>query len=247
MELFKSAIDDICGNRPLIKLYLSGEPLLHEGLFEMIEHAAAKGCRTMLHTNATMLTKEKAERILSSSLTFLCFSFDGCSPAVYERLRPPSNFEHVKSNILQYLSLRRQRGGAGPRTTIEIIRMDETADKLDAFVSEWRGRGADDVHVARYTTWHGLVTDRGTSRPAGSAGYKPCAAPFSHGCILADGTVVPCCLDVNAQMPLGNIAAGGFREIWSGKECRQLRLQMLTGALEPGGLCDRCDNTSRDA
>ena len=69
------------------------------------------------------------------------------------------------------------------------------------------------------------------SKPAEGAGYNPCAAPFSHGCILADGTVVPCCLDVNGRMPLGNIAAGGFREIWSGNEYRQLRLQMLTGTL----------------
>jgi MoaA/NifB/PqqE/SkfB family radical SAM enzyme len=246
VEVFKCAIDDICENRPLVKLYLSGEPLLHQGLFEMIEHAGGKGCRTMLHTNATTLTKEMAERVLSSSLTFLCFSFDGCSPAVYEKLRPPSQFEHVKSNILQYLSLRRQRGGAGPRTTIEIIHMGETADKIDAFVKEWRNRGVDDVHVAKYTTWHGLVNDRRVGKAAEGAGYKPCAAPFSHGCILADGTVVPCCLDVNGRMPLGNIAAGGFRRIWSSNEYRQLRLQMLTGALEPGGICDRCDNTSRN-
>ncbi len=247
VEVFRRTIDDICENRPLVKLYLSGEPLLHQGLVEMIEYAGGKGCRTMLHTNATTLTEEMAERVLSSSLTFLCFSFDGCSPAVYERLRPPSQFEHVKSNILQYLSLRRQRGGGGPRTTIEIIRMGETADMIDAFVNEWRSRGVDDVHVAKYTTWHGLVNDRRVGKPAGSTGYKPCAAPFSHGCILADGTVVPCCLDVNGRMPLGNIAAGGFRQIWSGNEYRQLRLQMLTGALEPGGLCDRCDNTSREA
>lgn len=245
VEVFRSAIDDICENRPLIKLYLSGEPLLHQGLFEMIEYAGGRGCRTMLHTNATILTKEMAERVLSSPLTFLCFSFDGCSPEVYERLRPPSRFEHVQSNILQYLSLRRQRGGAGPRTTIEIIRMGETADRIDAFVQEWTGKGVDDVHVARYTTWHGLMNDRRVKKPAASMGYKPCAAPFSHGCILADGTVVPCCLDVNARMPLGNIATGGFRQIWSGNEYRQLRLQMLTGGLEPGGICDRCDNTSR--
>ncbi len=246
VEVFKSAIDDICENRPLVKLYLSGEPLLHHGLFEMIEYAGGRGCRTMLHTNATILTKEMAERVLSSPLTFLCFSFDGCSPEVYERLRPPSDFKHVKSNILQYLSLRRQRGGAGPRTTIEIIRMGETADRIDAFVQEWTGKGVDDVHVARYTTWHGLMNDRRVEKPAVSMGYKPCAAPFSHGCILADGTVVPCCLDVNARMPLGNIATGGFRQIWSGNEYRQLRLQMLTGALEPGGICDRCDNIARE-
>lgn len=246
IDVFRRAIDDICANRPLIKLYLSGEPLLHEGLFEMIEYAGSKGCTTMVHTNATTLTAKTAERILSSSLTFLCFSFDGCSAAVYECLRPSANFEHVKSNIERYLSLRRERGGAGPRTTIEIIRMGETAERLDGFADEWRGRGVDEVHVAEYTIWHGLVDDRRVEKPASPSRYKPCTAPFSHGCILADGTVVPCCLDVNARMPLGNIERGGFRAIWSGNEYRQLRLQMLTGVFESGGICGRCDNLSRD-
>lgn len=246
LDVFRGAIDDICENRPLVKLYLSGEPLLHQDLFKMIEYAEARGCRTMLHTNATILTGKMAERVLSSSLDFLCFSFDGCSPEVYEKLRPPSQFEHVKSNIERYLSLRRQHGGQGPRTTIEIIHMDETADKIDAFATEWRGKGVDDVHVAQYTTWHGLVNDRRVEKPVSSPRYKPCAAPFHHGCILADGTAVPCCLDVNGRIPLGNIATGSFREIWSGNEYRQLRLQMLSGALEPGSLCDRCDNTSRE-
>ncbi|HSW01744.1 MAG TPA: radical SAM protein [Sedimentisphaerales bacterium] len=247
VDVFCGAIDDICENRPLVKLYLSGEPLLHQGLFEMIEYAGTRGCRTMLHTNATVLTKEMAERVLGSSLGFLCFSFDGCSPEVYEKLRPPSQFGHVKFNIERYLSLSRQQGGEGPRTTIEIIRMGETADKIDAFVKEWRGMGVDDVRVVQFTTWHGLVNDRRVEKPVRSSGYKPCAAPFSHGCILADGTVVPCCLDVNGRMPMGSLATDRFREIWSGNEFRQLRLQMLTGALETGGLCDRCDNTSREA
>ena len=246
-ETFKAIADDVCANRPLIKLYLSGEPLLHEGLFAMIEYAGSKGCRTMVHTNATLLTRETAERMLSSSLTFLCFSFDGCSAEVYERLRPPSQFEQVKSNILQYLALRRERGGAGPRTRIEIIRMGETAEMLDGFASEWQGSGVDDVHIAEYTTWHGLVPDRRVETSTGPAGYKPCAAPFSHGCILADGTVVPCCLDVNGRMPMGNIATSGFQEIWAGNEYRQLRLQMLTGTFLPDSICDRCDNIVRNA
>jgi len=246
VEVFRSVIDDVCGNQPLIKLYLSGEPLFHEGLFEMIEYAGARGCRTMIHTNATVLTEEIAERILSSALTFLCFSFDGCSAAVYERLRPPARFEHVKSNITQYLARRRERDGVGPRTTIEIIRMDETANLLDGFVEEWRGRGVDDVHIREFTTWHGLVEDRRVETKDGPPGYKPCAAPFSHGCILADGTVVPCCLDVNGRMPLGNVEVNPFHEIWADSGYRQLRLEMLSGTFGPGGICGRCDNTARE-
>jgi MoaA/NifB/PqqE/SkfB family radical SAM enzyme len=246
-DTFRRIIDDICGNRPLIKLYLSGEPLLHEGLFDMIEYAGAKGCRTMIHTNATLLTPVIAERILASSLTLLSFSFDGCSPQVYEHLRPPAKFGEVESNILGYLDLRRQRGGIGPRTTVEIIRMKDTNDLLAAFIERWEADGVDEVHVADCLTWHGLVSDRRVEGPPADPAYKPCAAPFRHGCILSDGTVVPCCLDVNGEIPLGNVAQQDFPTIWADNDYRHLRLAMLTGTFPPDPICTRCDNIFRGA
>ncbi|OHB63556.1 MAG: hypothetical protein A2Y76_02505, partial [Planctomycetes bacterium RBG_13_60_9] len=232
MEAFTDIVDAVCENHPLIKLYLSGEPLLHEGLFEMIDYAGARGCRTMIHTNAAALTRDMSEKILSSSLSFLSFSFDGCAPQVYEHLRPPAKFEQVRSNIRQHLDLRRQRGG-GPRTTVEIIRMRDTDGLIQPFVEEWMASGVDDVCIVDYLTWHGLVDDRRAGGDPQSQRYKPCAAPFQHGCILSDGTVVPCCLDINGTMPLGNVAQSSFTEIWSASEFRQFRLEMLTATFSP--------------
>ena len=235
-------------NRPLIKLYLSGEPLLHEGLFAMIEYAGSKGCRTMVHTNATLLTRETAERMLSSSLTFLCFSFDGCSAEVYERLRPPSQFEQVKSNILQYLALRRERGGAGPRTRIEIIRMGETAEMLDGFASEWQGSGVDDVHIAEYTTWHGLVPDRCASRP-------PRVRPATNPVRLRSRTAAfwrmgPSSRAASTSMaacPWGTSQPADSRKSGPAVNTGSCGLQMLTGTFPPDSICDRCDNIVRNA
>jgi MoaA/NifB/PqqE/SkfB family radical SAM enzyme len=243
--LFKRIVDDVCENRPLIKLYISGEPLLHESLFEMIDHAGARACQTMIHTNAVGLTQEMSERLLASSLTFLSFSFDGGSPEVYERLRPPAKFEQVRSNIRRYLDLRRQRGH-GPHTTIEIIRMRDTDSLLQPFVEAWMASGADDVHIAPYLTWHGLADDRHVEARPQSPRFKPCAAPFHHGCILSDGTAVPCCLDVNGAIPLGDVTKSRFREIWFGNDYRRLRLQMLTATFPTDCICERCDNTVRE-
>lgn len=246
LDLFQRVIDEVCGNHPLIKLYMSGEPLLHERLFDMIAYADRQGCRTMIHTNATRLTEEMSARLLASPLTYLSFSFDGCSAAVYERLRPPAKFEEVRARIRRYLSLKRRSSG-GPHTSIEIIRMQDTQDHLDAFIRQWQASGIDEVHVVDCMTWLGCVKDRRVERPSDDAGYKPCAAPFRHGCILSDGTVVACCLDVNGRMPLGNVSEDSFRTIWTGKPYRQLRLAMLTGAFPPGSLCTGCCNTVRPA
>jgi hypothetical protein len=244
LELFRRIVDDLCEDRPLLKLYVSGEPLLHEGLFEMIDYAGARACRTMIHTNAVGLTSQIAERLLASSLTFLSFSFDGVSPEIYERLRPPARFEQVRSNIRGYLDLRRQRGG-GPHTTVEVIQMRDTEGLICAFVKEWMATGADDVRIVPYLTWHGLADDQRVAGQPPATGYKPCAAPFQHGCLLSDGTAVPCCLDVNGRIPLGDITRNRFREIWSGNDYRRLRLQMLTGTFPADTICARCDNIVR--
>jgi len=245
IDTFKRIVDDVSENRPLLKLYLSGEPLLHASLFEMIDYAGTKACLTMIHTNAVGLTPATSERILASPLTFLSFSFDGGSAEIYERLRPPARFEEVRSHIRQYLDLRRQRGG-GPHTTIEIIRMRDTERLIPRFVEEWKTSGVDEVRVVPYLTWHGLVDDRHVESPPPSSRFKPCAAPFQHGCILSDGTAVACCLDVNGVMPLGHATKNRFREIWSGNDYRRLRLQMLTATFPPDCICERCDNTIRE-
>lgn len=245
MDMFRRIVDQVYEDHPLLKLYMSGEPLLHDRLFDMIDYAALAGCRTMIHTNATLLTQSTSERLLASPLTFLSFSFDGCTPGVYERLRPPAKFDQVRANIMAYLQLR-GRTGPGPRTAIEILRMKDTEPFLDDFVREWADTGVDDVHIADYMMWHGSVEDRRVEGPSTEARYNPCAAPFRHGCILSDGTVVPCCMDVDGHMRLGNIRASRFRDIWSANDYRQLRLQILTGTVPPGSICDGCCNTFRD-
>ena len=242
IETFKGIIDGVCENHPQIKLYLSGEPLLHDNLFDMIEYASAKRCQTEIHTNATLLTEEISKRLLSSSLTFITFSFDGCSPEIYEQLRPPAKFEKVKSNIKRYLDLRRKGGGCGPHTTVEIIRMKDTKSQIQEFVGEWKTSGVDSVNITDYMTWLGSVNDsRVENFP--NHGYRPCGEPFNHGCILSDGTVVPCCMDVNGKMPLGNINEASFREIWLGDEYSRLRAQMLANSIPMGSICDGCYRT----
>jgi len=246
IDLFRRVIDDICGNRPLVKLYLSGEPLLHERLFDMIDYAVSNGCRTMLHTNATILGETMAKRILASSLSFLSFSFDGCTPEVYEKLRPPARYEQVRSNILRYLELCGSNGSRGPHTSVEIIRMQETEPFIEAFVKEWRAQGVDEVRVVEYMMWHDTIEDRRVEQATDGTAYNPCAAPFQHGCILSDGTVVPCCMDVDGHMPLGSVCEAPFHDIWVNNAYRQLRLKMLTGGMPSGSICDGCCNILRE-
>ena len=52
---------------------MSGESMLHPKLFEIIEYVKEVGCTSMLHTNGTLLTKDKSTKLVNSSLDYLSF------------------------------------------------------------------------------------------------------------------------------------------------------------------------------
>ena len=101
----------------------------------------------------------------------------------------------------------------------------------------------DRVNVTEYLTWLDAVEDRRVESHWGHTEYRPCAAPFRHGCILSDGTVVPCCMDLNRRMPLGNVILSQFKTILDGNNYRQLRMQMLMENIPADAICHGCRNT----
>ena len=62
--------------------------------------------------------------------------------------------------------------------------------------------------------------------------------------ILCDGTVVPCCLDHEGDVPLGNLFTQSLEEILAGERARAIREGFSRRrAVEP--LCRRCGYSRR--
>jgi len=245
LRVFTKLIDQIKVNRPLIKLYMSGEPLLHGDLLEIISYAAKSGCRTMIHTNATLLTNKMSEKLLRSGLTYLSFSFDGCDKKTYESLRIGASFESVKSNIETFLEMKDRLKNRLPVTSIEIIKLKQTAGNLDGFLSFWKAKGADSLSIREGMTWIGSVPDyRSDDIFVQTLGLKPCHFPFLHSAVLSNGDVVPCCLDVNGVFPLGNICEDSFWSIWKGRKYKKLRIAQLNRKIPHDWICFGCEEMS---
>ena len=71
-----------------------------------------------------------------------------------------------------------------------------------------------------------------------------CHALTSHIAIHADGTVVPCCLDKEARINLGNIYETPFAKILASPRLQAMKAGFATGDLCES-LCQRCDFISR--
>ncbi len=73
----KHLIDDLAHFGVPVILFSGGEPLLREDLEELIEYAVKKGIRTVISSNGTLITKEKAKTFADVSLSYIGVSLDG--------------------------------------------------------------------------------------------------------------------------------------------------------------------------
>ncbi len=71
-----------------------------------------------------------------------------------------------------------------------------------------------------------------------------CYGLSSHFGILADGTVVPCCLDKEASIPLGNIQQKNITEILNSPRAQNILLGFKQNKLHED-LCQRCQYIER--
>jgi radical SAM protein with 4Fe4S-binding SPASM domain len=206
-------------------LHWFGEPLMNPAIFELIAKAKTKVPNLGISTNATLLTPERAERLLDTELDTIIIALDGATPETYEKIRKSDRFsyESVRRNAEYFIAARSRRGQRTPHIILSIIEMKENAGETEAFVRLWRELGADEVSVKAMTRWgdqddtfKDLATEQRRSVLAQPRNH-PCTNFWTSMTITWDGRVVPCCYDYDAKMTLGDLKTQTLEEIWNGE------------------------------
>lgn len=239
MKAFARIIDQIYMVKPRVVLHVAGEPMLNNNLYDMIKYAKNKGCSVGMNTNATLLTKEMSIKILESKLDSISFSFDGLTAEVYEKIRVGGRFDLIKSQIEAFLNLVQEKQNSDLFTQIQIIVTKGTREQLFDFFTYWLGKKIDQVAFKFPGNWLGLV-DIMPKDHQKSFGHRFCRDIFHKCTILADGTVVPCCSDIEGRLPLGNIFEKSFNDIWNGESYNFLRKKHLENSLPESIICHKC-------
>jgi len=124
-----------------------GEPLLAPDLLPMVEYASARGIRVGFNTNATLLTRARAERLVAAGLDWLCVSLDGATAGTYESIRDGARLARVARNVRGLVNVMRARAATRPAVSIVFVAMRRNVAELPAVVrlaAEW---GVDTVRV----------------------------------------------------------------------------------------------------
>lgn len=254
VDLFRKIIDEVSPMTSLVTFHLMGEPLLHPRLADLVEICHAKSVKIFLVTNGVLLREKESVLLLHPAFHQINFSlhsfpdnFGGEDIDAYlGRI-----FAFTERAFLErpelYLNYRLWNLEA-PQAKSAINR--EILGKIYArfqekLPSEWDVRARKSYRIKNRLSLH---FDTEFTWPAlnlpvlGTRGT--CYGLSSHFGILVDGTVVPCCLDKEAAIPLGNIKELPLTEILS----RPRAQKILTGfkknqLLEE--LCQKCQYIER--
>ena len=203
LEEFRVVAGKLRGLTKYLYYHLRGEPLTHPALPDMIRYAGSLGFRSAVTTNGTLLPGRGGALIEAGvyKVNVSVHSFEEGSEEAYTAyIRGCLEFAKraSRAGVLTVFRLWNQ-GHDGGRNDSTVERMKE------AFPEPWkvepRGtRLADRVYLEygdRFA-WPDMA-----ARDQGSSVF--CYGLKDHFGILCDGRIVPCCLDREGAITLGNI------------------------------------------
>ncbi len=221
LEEFKTILEKIKEDTDYIYLHVKGEPLLHPQIIDFIKEAEKYHLKVNLTTNGTLFQEHAKELGSCKNLNKINFS-------LHSENQDPNYLDHI-FNSIQYLS---------PKTTVvyrlwtlKNHELDEKSTKIVDKMKEYYQLSKETVDKIKKENnikiYPQIYVDKDnefewpTINSHKSCGY--CYALKTHIAILVDGTVVPCCLDGDGIIKLGNIYQQSLREIIQSEKYRNLK------------------------
>jgi radical SAM protein with 4Fe4S-binding SPASM domain len=243
IDEFSLILDKLEGITEYIYLHVMGEPLTHPDLAEFISMASARGFKCSVTTNGTLLAKHGDSLIAAGvyKVNVSVHSFEEGSDEDYKSYLNTCFDFADKSSSMGVLTVLRlwNRGFDEGRNinTLEILRAKFARE-------EWK----ESANGARIR--HKLHLDYGDrfdwpDMQAPDLGDRVfCHGLGDHFAILCDGRIVPCCLDREAAIELGNVFCDDVREVLNSDRAMRMKdgFKCKTATEE---LCRRCGYARR--
>ena len=211
-EEFSILLPKIRPYTDFLYFHLMGEPLLHRDLRRFLELAGNHGFKVILTTNGTLLKKQQEMLLASPALHKINISlhaFEANDLAVPFEDYLADCFAFEKASNGKKLVVYRLWNNGGENAQNQQILSTMQQYFPDRWVEERHGTRIAERTYLEYGDkfdWPDLSASEGGSRV------------FCYGLrdqlgVLCDGTVVPCCLDHEGDLALGNLLTQDMDEI----------------------------------
>lgn len=237
IEEFDQILKKVSKVTNVIYLHVKGEPLLHPNLIEFLYLAEQYHLQVNITTNGTLFTKIVDKLKDCNALHKINFSLhcEQNNPKYEEEIF--KSVEKLSNDVIVIYRL----------WTLKNNELDEKSTKTVAKLKEYYNLSTETVEKLKTDKnikisstiyvdkdnefdWPKITTNK-------SCGY--CHALKTQIAILVDGTVVPCCLDSNGIIELGNIFNDSLEIIQTRKRYQKLK-QSFRDRKPSEELCKSC-------
>ncbi len=248
---FRTVLDRLSGITEYLYYHVMGEPLTHPALPDFIRMATARGFKSAITTNGTLLSARGHELVEAGVYKV------NISVHSFENRDGSEAHDRYLDEILDFAEYASQRGVL---VILRLWNLDENGHSLggdneytlrklharfpDDNKTPWhhspRGcRLRDKLHLEygdRFEWPDTEADDRGE--------HVFCYGLKDHFAILCDGRVVPCCLDREGVIALGNIFDTPVEAILTSERALRMR-EGFTRRCATEDLCHRCGYARR--
>lgn len=239
---FRRVCEALVGVTEYLYLHVMGEPLTHPDLPQLIKCATDMGFKVAITTNGTLLERRRVE-LLESGIYKINISLhsteDSSDDEYLSYISKCINFadESSSSGILTVLRLW-NRGGKDMHNSDTLRLLEER------FTEPWtRGaRGARIRHKLHLEYGDLFGWPDASSVDLGEEVF--CHGLGDHFGILSDGCVIPCCLDSDGVVALGNVFDTDICEILGSKRAVAIK-EGFKNKRATEELCRRCPYARR--
>jgi radical SAM protein with 4Fe4S-binding SPASM domain len=245
-DMDEGLLDRLCAQVPglgcQVSLFHRGEPLLHPRFDYWITRFRAAGATVRLHTNATLLDQERAQRLAAAEPEFVTLSLDTLHAYRYAQARQGARLDETMAGVERLLAARTKARAKRMRVSLLLMGRQDWGEEEKARIAKLKGLGLERVVVRSPHNWGGAV---GQSPAPSRRKPNVCTFPWYALVVLSDGRVCPCPQDVHGSLALGQAGEQGLMEIWRSALAWQLRQHQASHQLERYPVCLACDRIMR--
>lgn len=253
-EDFEKVVKSIKPYTDHVYLHLMGEPFLNKNIKTFLDICSEYELKVNITTNGTLINEVKEILINAESLRQINFSLHS-----FEANDSNIDFNEYLDNIINFIKEANEKTGvictlrlwnqdlkykASNDMNVDILtylqeqfHVQEDVKETLKVKNSFKLRDRVYISMGQKFMWPSLETEELGERA------------FCYGLrdqigVLVDGTVVPCCLDSEGSIPLGNIFEQDLGEIINGERAQAI-YNGFSGRKAVEDLCKRCGFINR--
>jgi radical SAM protein with 4Fe4S-binding SPASM domain len=246
-----------------VELQGVGEVFLNDRVFELVRKATDRGITVQTFSNASLIDRATARKIVASGLSLINFSLDGADEPTFRTLRKGGTLKRFKRSVRNLQLAKAAAGATHPTVNLMVVLQRDNKAQVSRMLAIAEELGAETVIFTKINSGtrpgleEKLLTEDDRRGFAALPEYRgkakvvwavtpwtkdermACYWPQGMTYVTVEGNVTPCCnyFDEN-ELNLGNVFRQSGPEVWNGEPYKAFRRRLWSGDLP--SKCQTC-------